>query len=100
MKVHAILAALLAFSVAGPALAQAPAASSPAVQAPVRQAASVARIDINQATEKQLDTLPGIGPARAKSIVAARPYAQPDELVSKKVLTQKLYDGLKDLISH
>lgn len=100
MKVHVVLAALLALGVAGPAVAQAPAASPPTVQAPVRQAASVARIDINQATEKQLDTLPGIGPMRAKAIIAGRPYAQPDELVSKKVLTQRIYDGLKDLISY
>lgn len=100
MKVHVLLAALLAFGVAGPVLAQAPTTTPPAVQAPVRQAASVARIDINQATEKQLDTLPGVGPARAKAIVAARPYVQPEDLVSKKVLTQRVYDGLKDLISY
>lgn len=100
MKAHVVLAALLAFGAAGPVLAQAPAASPAAAQAAARPAASAARIDINQATEKQLDTLPGIGPARAKAIVAGRPYAQADELVSKKVLTQRIYDGLKDLISH
>ena len=95
MKTRLALAALLALGLAGPVLAQAPATS-----ASVSSVASVARIDINRATEKQLDTLPGIGPARAKAIVAGRPYAQADELVSKKVLTQRIYDGLKDLISH
>jgi competence protein ComEA len=57
-----------------------------------------AQIDINSATEDQLKTLPQIGEARASAIVKARPYARKDELVSKKVLTQKQYDGIKDQV--
>jgi hypothetical protein len=39
-----------------------------------------AKIDINTATERELDQLPGVGPATAKKIVAGRPYSSISEL--------------------
>lgn len=56
-------------------------------------------ININSATLDKLDTLPKVGPVTAQKIVSGRPYASKDELVSKKILTQKAYDGLKDKIT-
>lgn len=56
-------------------------------------------ININSATEAQLDTLPKIGPVTAKKIISGRPYGNINELLSKKILGQKTYDGLKDRIS-
>lgn len=38
------------------------------------------RISINSAPERELETLPGIGPALAERIVDARPFANVDEL--------------------
>jgi hypothetical protein len=38
-------------------------------------AAPASRIDINSASEKELDALPGVGPATAKKIIAGRPYS-------------------------
>ncbi len=55
-------------------------------------------MDINSASEKDLATLKGIGEVRAKAIVKHRPYKGKDDLVHKKVLTQKVYDGIKDEI--
>ena len=55
-------------------------------------------LDLNTASEKDLATLPQIGEARSRAIVKARPYKRKDELVSKKILTQSVYDGIKDSV--
>ncbi len=55
-------------------------------------------IDINSADAKTLASLPGIGDVRADAIIKGRPYKGKDELVSKKILTEKLYAGIKDKI--
>ncbi len=57
--------------------------------------AAAAKVDINAGSEFQLDALPGVGPARAKAIIAGRPYTDLQELVSKKVLSQSVFDGAK-----
>lgn len=38
------------------------------------------RVNINAATQEELETVPGIGPTRAAQIVAGRPYATVDDL--------------------
>lgn len=143
---------------ATPKPAAAPAAAQPAVAPPAVAASSAKRVDLNTASEAELDSLPGIGPVRAKAIVAGRPYdsvdavsakkavpagvlakvrgrialanintspardlqrtlpgigdtragqivagrpyAAPEDLVTKGVLTQALYDKIKDLITY
>ncbi len=45
-------------------------------------------------------TLPGIGEKTAPKIVNGRPYATPQELVSKKVLTDSQYQKIKDLVTY
>ena len=55
-------------------------------------------LDINSASADELKALPGIGDAYSKKIVDGRPYAKKDQLVSKKILPQKTYDGIKNLI--
>jgi hypothetical protein len=55
-------------------------------------AAQESKIDLNTATEKELDKLPGVGPATAKKIIAGRPYASVSDLaragVSKRQIDQ------------
>jgi competence protein ComEA len=55
-------------------------------------------VDINSASEKELDALPGIGKVRAAAIVKNRPYKGKDELVQKKIIPQGVYDKIKDQI--
>jgi len=101
-KILALLAVALAS--AGIAFAQAPAkdakkpAATTAAPAPAKADAKAALMDINTASEKELATLAGIGDARAAAIVKGRPYKGKDDLVQKKILTKKVYDGIKDKI--
>jgi DNA uptake protein ComE-like DNA-binding protein len=44
----------------------------------------------------ELTELPGIGKREARRIVAARPYHDKHDLVTKRVLTASAYDKLKD----
>jgi len=40
----------------------------------------------------------GIGEANPEKIIQGRPYQRKDELVQKKILPEKTYDGIKDKI--
>ena len=69
-----------------------------AAPAPAAAPAKAEPMDINSASEKELASLKGIGEARAKAIVKGRPYKGKDELVQKKIIPQKVYDDIKELI--
>ena len=56
-------------------------------------------IDLNTAGKEELQTLPGIGEARSEAIVKNRPYRSKDELVSKKIVPQNVYDDIKGRIA-
>ena len=59
---------------------------------------ALANINTSSAAD-MAKTLPGIGEARAKEIVAGRPYASPQDLVTKKVLTEGVFEKMKDLVA-
>jgi hypothetical protein len=60
-----------------------------------------AKININNAILSQLDKLEAtLGvPALSNKIQANRPYASPEDLVSKKVMTQPQFDQIKDMVT-
>ncbi len=56
-------------------------------------AAAGAPVDLNSASESALDSLPGVGPATAKKIIAGRPYSGVSDLSRaglKPAVIQKL----------
>jgi DNA uptake protein ComE-like DNA-binding protein len=112
---HLTLAALTAIGLmaATPILAQTPAPATgsgmqkaapaaPAAKAPATTGATSAKqadlIDINSATEAQLTTLPGVAKARSEAIIKGRPYKGKDELLSKKIVPENVYNDIKDKI--
>lgn len=56
-------------------------------------------ININNASESELDKLPGIGPVTAQKIVAGRPYSSLEDLLTKKAVSRSVFEKIKDLIS-
>ena len=56
-------------------------------------------ININSASEGELDKLSGVGPVTAQKIIDGRPYSNLSDLIAKKILTQKAFDKIKDQIS-
>ncbi len=65
----------------------------------VAGASQTGLINVNLASSSELDTLPGIGPVTAQKIIDNRPYSQISDLVSKKAVTQSVFDKIKDKIS-
>jgi competence protein ComEA len=115
-KLTALLSAVL-LAMAGTAFAQkaetpkatpaAPAAMAPATKAepaPAPAAKADAKkepLDINSATKDELKALPGIGDAYADKIIKGRGkagYSGKDDLLKKKILNEKTYDGVKEMI--
>ncbi|MCX5917762.1 MAG: helix-hairpin-helix domain-containing protein [Deltaproteobacteria bacterium] len=56
------------------------------------------RVDLNKASEKELESLKGVGPATAKKIIENRPYKSVDEL-SKAGVSAKTIQDLKPFVT-
>jgi competence protein ComEA len=79
--------------------AKTPAASTAKGKAEKPKLAPGEKININTATEEELDKLPEIGPVKAKAIVAGRPYKTPEDIMKVKGIKEGIFDKIKDNIT-
>jgi hypothetical protein len=63
-----------------------------------KSATAAARIDLNTATQAELEKLPGVGEATAKKIIAGRPYSAVGDL-SKAGVPSKTIEKITPLVS-
>lgn len=61
--------------------------------------AKSARVNINTADTKTLETLPGVTASLANKIIAGRPYSSVDDLKKVKGLTETKINGMKNHIT-
>ena len=84
---------------------EAPAPAAPAAAKETRKKGEAAEpvpgalVDLNTADQKALEALPGVGPATAKKIIAARPFKSVDDLSQIKGLTKAKVEALKDKVT-
>jgi competence protein ComEA len=56
-------------------------------------------IDINSASHDQLTSLPGMSGEDADRVIASRPYNDPHELETRRVISKAEYDRIRDHIT-
>lgn len=56
-------------------------------------------LDLNTATKEQLLTLPGVTAAEAERVIAGRPYSEPGEVVTRRIMSKTEYDKLADRVT-
>jgi DNA uptake protein ComE-like DNA-binding protein len=56
-------------------------------------------LDVNTATREQLLSLPGVTGVEADGVIAGRPYDDPGELVTRRILPKSKYDKIADRLT-
>jgi len=90
--------ALKPFVTVGSAAPAPAAVTTPATPKAAAAKGEAALVDLNTASEKELEALKGVGPATAKKITAGRPYKSVDDL-SKAGLSTKQIEALKPFVT-
>jgi competence protein ComEA len=76
----------------------------PGEQIPAGSAATPAetKIDVNRASEAELESLPGVGPSIAARIARSReakPFARVEELQTRGLVSARVFADLRDLVT-
>ena len=56
-------------------------------------------LDLNTATKEQLLSLPGVTAAEADRVIAGRPYKEPGEVVTRRIMPKTEYDKIADRVT-
>ncbi len=56
-------------------------------------------LDLNTATREQLISLPGVTAAEADRVIAGRPYNEPGDLVTRRIMPKNEYDKIADRLT-
>lgn len=79
------------------------AVSGPAALAPGSTLSSNARINVNTASQRVLESLPGIGPVTATNIIQYRqtngPFTRVEQLRDARIVNASTYERIKDLVT-
>lgn len=57
------------------------------------------QVNINSSSQSELEALPGIGPVTASKIISGRPYQRIEDLLGHKIVSQKVFDQIKNWIT-
>ena len=72
--------------------------SKPSTTAHAKRKAVSKLVDLNSAAKSELLTLPGISGAQADRIIAGRPYTSKFNLLTRSILPQDVFNGVKKRI--
>ena len=73
-----------------------------AADPPNARGAATGQVNLNTASEEELMTLPGIGPAKAKAIVEYRsqkPFKSPEDVLRVRGIGRGIFKDLRDLLA-
>ncbi len=56
-------------------------------------------MNINSASQKDLESLPGVGAVTAQKILDGRPYSEIADLLNKKIVGKSVFEKIKDKIA-
>lgn len=74
-------------------------ASSVGLSAVGGSSSVVGKVNINTATQAELETLPGVGPSTAEKIVQARPYLAIEQIMDVPGIGEATFEKLRDFIA-
>lgn len=66
------------------------------IQTAVAGTSTQVKVNINTASQSELEALSGIGPVSASRIISDRPYSKTEELLDKKIISKSVFEKIKE----